>query len=94
MLVPCKGYKGNAYLQAGCSIEYPGLPTNPKIVRAWNGPGGQMIKPIPGNPNKCELLWLLDCEYKGWIPSAILETAMPFVQMQFVECVRQLANSI
>ena len=38
------------------------------------------------------LRWLMDCEYKGWIPKSVLDFAMPFAQMQFVESVRDLAK--
>jgi hypothetical protein len=36
----------------------------------------------------------MDCEYKGWIPNSILEIAMPMAQLQFVECVRKLAEKL
>ena len=94
VLVVKKGYKGGDYFQAGCSIEYPDAPKDKNIVRAWNGPGGQMIRPISGNPEKCELYWLMDCEYNGWILSSILAIAMPSAQMMFVECVKELAKTL
>ncbi len=34
------------------------------ISRAWNGPGAQVVRPVPGDPNSCEFIWLMDCEYK------------------------------
>ena len=89
-----RGYKGEDFIQAGCSIEYPGAPESGKLVRAWNGPGGQMVKPIPGESNKCELYWLMDCDYNGMILSSILSLAMPLAQLQFVECVRELAKTL
>ena len=73
---------------------YDDIPKDKKIVRAWNGPGGQMVRPIPNEPDKCELFWLMDCEYNGWIPSSILEIAMPFAQTQFVDCARELAKTL
>ena len=36
--------RGNEWMQGGCSVEYPG-PQSSKIVRAWNNPGGQFIRP-------------------------------------------------
>ena len=64
------------------------------FLRAWNGPGAQVVRPVPGDPNSCEFIWLMDCEYKGWIPNSILEIAMPMAQLQFVECVRKLAEKL
>ena len=63
VLVVKQGYKGKDYLQAGCSIEHPDVPKDKKIVRAWNGPGGQLVREIPGESDKCEIYWLMDCEY-------------------------------
>ncbi len=94
ILVFKSDYKDGAYVQGGCSVEYPGAPKSSKIVRAWNGPGAQVVRPIPGEEDKCEFVWLMDCEYRGWIPSHILELAMPVAQLQFVECVRKLAKDV
>jgi len=86
-------YRENGdYVQGGTSIEYPSAPKNSKIVRAWNGPGAQIIRPV--SDTECTFIWLMDCEYKGWIPSSILDIAMPIAQLQFVECVRKLVINI
>ena len=53
-----------------------------------------MVKPIPGEPNKCELYWLMDCEYNGMIPCSVLSLAMPLAQLQFIECVRGLVKTL
>ncbi len=43
--------RGHEWMQGGVSVEYPG-PKSSKIVRAWNNPGGQFIRPVDGDPNK------------------------------------------
>lgn len=45
-----------------------------KLVLLWYV-GFQVVKPVPGDPGKCEFIWLMDCEYKGWIPNSILVSA-------------------
>ena len=43
--------RGEEWMQAGLSIEYPEGPapnTTSKIVRAWNHPGGVYIRPMNG----------------------------------------------
>jgi len=84
--------KGGAFLQAGQSVDIAEAPKPGSLVRAWNGPGGTAIKPLPGG--KCEFRWLMDCDYKGWIPSSIMDVAMPFAQTQFVDSVRKLAATL
>ena len=36
--------RGDEWLQAGCSVDYPGPEIPKKTVRAWNNPGGYYIK--------------------------------------------------
>ncbi len=86
-------YKDGIYVQGSCSVDYPDCAEVPKIVRAWHGPCAVIVKPIEGKEDKCELVWLMDSDYRGWIPSNILQKAMPQQQMQFVRCVRKLIPS-
>jgi len=83
------GHRNGSFVQLGQSIEYPSAPKESKIVRAWNGPGGIGVKAL-GN-GEAEFRWLMDCDYKGWIPQKIMDVAMPFAQQQFVDSVRKLA---
>jgi len=93
VLVSKEEYKGKVFVQAGCSVEnYPDAPKHPKAVRAENGPTGIVVKPLANG--KCEFRWLMDCEYKGWIPNSILEIALPHAQLQFVDSVRKLAATL
>ena len=88
------GYKNDAYLQAACSVEYPGLERVKGMVRAWNYPGGLMVKPVLNEPNKSEFQWLIDCDLKGWLPASMVSMAMPFMQMQYVTSIRELAKTL
>jgi len=89
-----KGYKGDVFFMGGSSVEYADAPTDSKIVRAINGPGGHMVSPGPDGENSCNLVWLMDCDYKGWMPQGILDMAMPVAQTQFIESVRKLAKKL
>jgi len=86
------GANNEIFVMGGKSVDFPDAPKAPKIVRAINGPGCQMVFPVEGDENKCEFLWLMDCDYKGWMPGSILDVAMPIAQTQFIECVRKLAE--
>ena len=44
------GRRDGTWMEGGCSVDYPG-PKDKKIVRAWNYPGGQFIRPA-SDPNK------------------------------------------
>jgi len=85
-----KGYHGNVFVMGGKSVDFKDAPSSGKIVRAINGPGCQMVGPTDDD-NVCEFTWLMDCDYKGWMPQSVLDIAMPVAQTQFIECVRKLA---
>jgi len=88
-----KAYKGPVFVMGGRSVEFKEAPSSGKIVRAVNGPGCQMVSPTE-NPSVVELLWLMDCDYKGWMPQRVLDIAMPIAQTQFIDCVRDLAKKL
>ena len=58
-----KGYNGQVFVMGGKSVEYKDAPKSSKIVRAVNGAGCQMVSPTE-DPNVCEFVWLMDCDYK------------------------------
>ena len=33
----------------------------------------------------------MDCDYKGMIPSSIIEIAMPSAQLQMIDCINKLS---
>ena len=85
-------YEGSSWVMAGRSVEYSEAPTNSGIVRAINGPGLQMVTPM--GDDTCEIVWLMDCEYKGMMLQKIVDVAMPMAQTSYVECVRELAENM
>jgi len=88
-----KAYNGNVFVMGGKSVDFSDAPKSGKIVRAINGPGCQMVSPT-GEANVCEFVWLMDCDYKGWMPQSVLDIAMPIAQTQFIECIRKLAEKL
>jgi len=88
------GYEGDDFVMGGKSVEFENGPKNSKIVRAINGPGCQMVKPCPEEPNSCIFVWLMDCEYKGMMLQSILDIALPIAQTSFVECIKKLGTKL
>jgi len=87
------GTRDGAFIMGGRSVDYPAAPSSSKIVRAVNGPGCQMILPCEDDPNSCIVIWIMDCDYKGWMPQSVLDIAMPIAQIQFFDCLRKLAQA-
>jgi len=94
ILISKIGRKGKEWLQGGCSVNYTEPENkNAKNVRAWNGPGGTFVRHT-SDPNKCEFIWLMDCDFKGWMPASVADASMPEAQFQFATCVRAFAKTL
>jgi len=82
--------KDGVFTVGGMSVEVADKPDQKGIVRAVHGPGCQIIEPIEGEPGKSKFTWLMDCNYKGMIPSSVIEIAMPSAQLQMIDCISKL----
>jgi len=82
--------KNGVFAMGGMSVEVAEQPEQKGIVRAVNGPGCQMVETVPGEPGKSKFIWLMDCDYKGMIPSSVINIAMPSAQLQMIECIKKL----
>ena len=85
-------YEGQSWVMGGRSVEFSEAPPTNGIVRAVNGPGLQMVTPL--DENSCEMIWLMDCEYKGMMLQKIVDVAMPLAQTSYIECVKELAANL
>ena len=56
--------KGPLHLNISCSVDSKDIPVKPNVIRAHNGPGGWVMRDIPGEPNKSEFIWLLNTDLK------------------------------
>lgn len=79
------GMMDNCFVAGGCSVDYPALPQEGDLVRAWNYPGCMVVRPIPGQTDVCLFQWLLDCDYGGWMPRSLFEFVVPFSQVMLVD---------
>jgi len=86
-------YVDKDFVLGGKSIDYP-VESSSKIVRAINGVGCHIVSPVEGEENMSDLTWVMDCDYKGWMPQAVLHIANPIAQTMFNNCVRELGKKL
>ena len=82
--------KDGTFMIGGMSVEVAEQPEVKGCVRASHGPGCQIVQPVDGEAGKSKFIWLMDCNYKGMIPSSIIEIAMPSAQLQMIDCIAKL----
>ena len=46
------------------------------------------------DPDWCQVIWLMDCEYRGMMMQKILDLALPIAQTSYMECLRILAKDL
>ena len=83
--------KNGTFTMGGMSVEVADKPEQKGKVRAVHGPGCQIVQSVEGKPGKSKFIWLMDCDYKGMVPTSIIEIAMPSAQLQMIDCISKLA---
>eukprot|EP00794_Sanderia_malayensis_P003443 gene3443-3939_t len=86
--------KGAMLLLGGIAVTMDDIPKINGIIRGENGPGGYVIKPIPNDPERCELFWFLNTNLKGWIPQKIIDQSMATVMVDTTRALREHISAI
>ena len=79
------------FIIGGLSVESEEAPVGGR-VRAIHGPSCQIVAVLPGEPARSHYTWLMDCDYRGLIPSSILNIAMPIAQTRMIESINNLRS--
>ncbi|XP_053621385.1 steroidogenic acute regulatory protein-like isoform X2 [Plodia interpunctella] len=83
------------YISSGRSVQVPGYPPCPKMVRGDNKVGCWFMKPltVKSSSGKVEqwttFQWLMCCDLKGKIPQFVLDTAFATVMLDYIVHVRK-----
>ncbi|XP_059483042.1 steroidogenic acute regulatory protein-like [Neocloeon triangulifer] len=88
------GVKDGVYISSGCSCSHLDAPENKKLIRGQNGPNCWAMQPVPGEPNQCIFLWLLDTDLKGWVPQYMVEAALSSAMLDFLASLREYAAKL
>ncbi|XP_046570386.1 stAR-related lipid transfer protein 3-like isoform X2 [Haliotis rubra] len=88
------GVKDGTYMSAGIATTHPEMPPQKKYVRGENGPGGWGFKPVPGEPDQCIFVWLLNTNLKGWLPQKLIDQSLSTVCLDMLAHVRKRAESL
>ena len=84
---------GERFVVGGLSVESEAAPVGGR-VRALHGPSCQIIAPLPDQPRASHYTWLMDCDYRGMMPSSILNIAMPIAQTKMINSINGLSVGI
>ncbi|CAL1599692.1 unnamed protein product [Knipowitschia caucasica] len=82
----CK-HRSKVFL-GGTAIQLEALPPQSGFVRAEDGPTCIIIEPVGDFPNKSKFTWLLNMDVKGWLPTSLVNQAIPRAQLDFTKHLR------
>ncbi|CAJ1080301.1 steroidogenic acute regulatory protein%2C mitochondrial [Xyrichtys novacula] len=80
--------ESRAYL-GGAAIQLESFPPQPGFVRAEDGPTCIVIQAVENDRGKSRFTWLLNMDVKGWLPTSIVNQALPRAQLDFTRHLRR-----
>ncbi|CAM1300287.1 STARD3 (predicted) [Pycnogonum litorale] len=86
--------RDGVFISCGISVTHPDMPPQKNYTRGENGPGAWIMKPIIDDANKCEFLWLLNTNLKGWLPQYLVDQALSGVMLDYIMYVRKYVNKL
>ncbi|NWX02398.1 STAR5 protein, partial [Caloenas nicobarica] len=72
-----KQYEDGTMLSAGTNVEHPLCPPRPNIVRGFNYACGCFCIPLPGEPDRTQLLGFFQSDVGGYLPQTVVESFIP-----------------
>ncbi|CAC5411383.1 STARD3 [Mytilus coruscus] len=82
------GERNGQYLSLVTHTTFSGMPHQKKYVRGENGPGGFLFVPIPNEQHKCQFLWYLNTNLKGWLPQQAIDVGLTGVMLDYLKYLR------
>lgn len=59
------------------NVEHPLCPPQPNFVRGFNYPCGCFCIPVPGEPDRTELLTFFQTDLGGYLPQTVVDSFFP-----------------
>ena len=87
-------------LDDGCHLlmtlatDHPDKPKKSNIVRGAYMPSGALLRPIPGQPGRCEFYWVNNCDMKGFLLRSVINMVMSTFTLEFGKALIQQAKKV
>uniref|UniRef100_A0A8D0H7S9 StAR related lipid transfer domain containing 5 n=1 Tax=Sphenodon punctatus TaxID=8508 RepID=A0A8D0H7S9_SPHPU len=76
-VVLIKWYDDGTIASSATNVEHPLCPPQPGYVRGLNYPCGCFCIPVPGEPDKTQLLSLFQTDLGGYLPQNVVDSFFP-----------------
>ncbi|XP_006990288.1 stAR-related lipid transfer protein 5 isoform X2 [Peromyscus maniculatus bairdii] len=82
-LVLVKKYEDGTISSNATHVEHPSCPPKPGFVRGFNHPCGCFCEPLPGEPNKTNLVTFFQTDLSGYLPQSVVDSFFPRSMAEF-----------
>ncbi|XP_008521526.1 stAR-related lipid transfer protein 5 [Equus przewalskii] len=72
-----KKYEDGTISSNATNVEHPSCPPKPGYVRGFNHPCGCFCEPVPGEPNKTNLVAFFQTDLSGYLPRSVVDSFFP-----------------
>ncbi|XP_071558955.1 steroidogenic acute regulatory protein-like [Temnothorax nylanderi] len=84
----------NYYITAGVSVHTASVKVRPNMIRGENGISCFATEELPDEANKCRFTWILNTDFKGWIPKTVVDTSLSLGLINFMTYLREHLNNM
>ncbi|NXJ04659.1 STAR5 protein, partial [Odontophorus gujanensis] len=76
-VVLIRQFEDGTMLSAATNVEHPLCPPQPNFVRGYNYPCGCFCIPLPGEPDRTQLLSFFQTDIGGYLPQTVVDSFIP-----------------
>ncbi|KAG5327091.1 STAR3 protein, partial [Pseudoatta argentina] len=85
---------GNYYITSGVSIPTASVEVRPNMTRGENGISCFATEELPDEASKCRFTWILNTNFKGWIPQTVVDKSLSTGLVNFMTYLREHLNDM
>ncbi|KAM4748255.1 stAR-related lipid transfer protein 5 [Rhinophrynus dorsalis] len=82
-VVLIKRYEDGSITSNATNVEHAKCPTQKNFVRGFNHSCGCFCVPVPGEPEKTQLLSFFQTDLSGYLPKSVVESFFPYNMVNF-----------
>ncbi|KYN07617.1 PREDICTED: steroidogenic acute regulatory protein-like [Cyphomyrmex costatus] len=85
---------GNYYITSGVSVSTASVEVRPNMTRGENGISCFATEELPDEASKCRFTWILNTNFKGWIPQTVVDKSLSTGLVNFMTYLREHLNDL
>ncbi|XP_029431231.1 stAR-related lipid transfer protein 5 [Rhinatrema bivittatum] len=82
-VVLVKQYEDGTIASNATNVQHPSCPPQSGFVRGLNHPCGCLCVPVPGDPDKTQLVSIFQTDLSGYLPQSVVDSFFPYSMAQF-----------